>query len=484
MAYRLLHLTDLHFTQSSHWLASPSELNSPLRSDEAKDIARKHFEDLRRALSAHQETQPPFDAIVLGGDFTHRHHRHGFAIAEAFIQLLVNEGEEQGALTKRGRILAVPGNHDVNLGKTYHVFTGQQQAEAKKTPTAVLSIPQSEREREYRDFLAGAEGHLAPANEHLSSVLRITKPLRISEDEEKRGLVLVGLNSCRIERHSAQGWGYVGLDQVDAVLQALLKEPPLEGDALVAIAHHNPLPLWDLDLPVLASDVGDRKISFLTDASSVLEALTSCGFSLLLHGHSHRPKLASLEGYDFRPKAIRKKLVISGQGSFCATPAGWDMHNLAVIQIEPRDVFVFGISAPETTATVDRRWDSPPAGDNQPTSEVWNWKARRVREALDHLSDRSKVAAVQWEIMESWAPLYVRESQGRDAQEWLNALKQLAGDVSNAAGRPIETEVVQKVIDNMLGSEKQAGGFNSKDMSTLYLPQYILLRLESNGLES
>ena len=102
----------------------------------AEDTARRYFDELRRALERRPETRPPFDAIVLGGDFTHQNSPYGFKIARIWTQLLMRSG-----FAPREHILLIPGNHDVNLGKMQP---------ASRTP---LPVPRSVAEEEYRNFL-------------------------------------------------------------------------------------------------------------------------------------------------------------------------------------------------------------------------------------------------------------------------------------------------------------------------------------------
>ena len=331
MAYRLLHVTDQHFSKSHLWSPEAQNLDREFSPELARDIAGQHFEELASALDLSPETKPPFDAVILGGDFTHIHRPQGFAIAKRWIRLLIERG-----FAPRNGILPLPGNHDVNIGA----------AASYETPGAILPLPRSVAEREYREFLDDLGPGILTSNDHLSLVRRVFRK------EEGRGLILVGLNSCRIERVDAQGWGYVGLDQLDDVLEGLIdinsKVRAEEGDILVAFTHHNPLPIWDLGLPEVSKRLDERKLSFLADAPSVLEALTTLGFALLLHGHSHREKLVSLTGYD--AKYPRNPLVVSGQGSFCANLPDCNAHHFAVLEIEPvsisRGLIPYNFSVP------------------------------------------------------------------------------------------------------------------------------------------
>jgi hypothetical protein len=427
----------------------------------ARRIATDHFDDLVSALEQKSRTLPPFDAVILGGDFTHIHRPSGFAIAREWVRLLI----ERHFAPANG-ILLIPGNHDVNLGI----------AASYETKGGVLPLPRGVAEREFRAFLADlGPGVLAP-NEHLSVVRRIYRK------EEGRGLILVGLNSCRIERLDAQGWGYVGIDQLDDVVRGLSggsSDSGIragDGDVLVAFTHHNPLPIWDLGMPEVSRRLDERKFSFLADAPSLLEALTTFGFALLLHGHSHLEKLASLKGYYVDPECWDRSLVVSGQGSFCANLEDCKAHHFAVLEIESAmankglNTFSFQVNR----SGMQRRWSV--------LEKVWcflereGWLASRVQTAQALLLNKVETTRRQWWIMNSWAQLYRPAPEETDSPEWQGVLEKLQRELSALAKREVSMEEMVRLVDALFSTK-----VDPIDISGQYLPQYLLWKLENDG---
>lgn len=272
MPYRILHVADPHFSRC-HF----HHHNDPGR------IGRDHADELKNFFVAER----PFDAAILSGDFTFQCNEDGFTAARAFIDNLAE-------IVNPGGIIVIPGNHDIALQKPVTIRR--------------LSLPteKEEAEKPFRRFLDSVKSHVGVADDFLSTAIRV-------ESAEGPGLVIIGLNSCRVERWDAQGWGYVGADQIWNIGAKLL-ETARDGDIVIAVVHHNPLPIWDLELPSLAFVPAHRKFSFTLDAGSVLRALADLGVGLVLHGHTHIESVKRVEGYGCHERANSPTLVL-GSGS-------------------------------------------------------------------------------------------------------------------------------------------------------------------------
>ncbi len=100
-------------------------------------------------------------------------------------------------------IILIPGNHDVDVSDSL--------------PIGKFSVPveKEHAEARFRAFLDSVRQYVKPPDPFLSVALRV-------ENSGERGLVALGMNSCRVERRDAQGWGYVGLDQVRTLGKTLL----------------------------------------------------------------------------------------------------------------------------------------------------------------------------------------------------------------------------------------------------------------------
>ncbi len=454
-AFRILHITDQHFCNSYLWAPERDLLDTEFTPELAESIARRHFDELRGALQGQQETRPPFDAVVLSGDFTHQNSKYGFEIAARWIRLLV-----EADFAPSHKILLIPGNHDVNLG-----------SEIKNSKTR-LPMPRLAAEKAYREFLKAL-----PLTS--GSPRDLSMAARVSRDGEATGLVLIGLNSCRTERSDARGWGYVGLDQLDSAMGRILDGEAgfvaREGDILIAFIHHNPLPIWDVGLPELSKTMDDRAISFLMDAPSLLSAFNAFGFSILMHGHAHLAKTARLEGYDPRPDRITRSLIVAGQGSFSVKDC--DPHHFALLEIRPVDgAFrdrALNVSNFYAHAGNPRTWsgegpDYWPLNDN-------GWRAAAVREARRLFAGPTVMAADQWNIRESWAPLYERPVKPEDREtspEWRAIVERLAKEVGAMARKNVPVALVEELIDGIF-EQKQ----NASDISGYYLPQFLAWKL-------
>jgi Calcineurin-like phosphoesterase len=451
-SYRLLHVTDQHFSCSHFWTRRSDPEFSPQK---AEDVARKHFQELLKALWQREATRPPFDAVILSGDFTDQHLAHGFDIAKLWVRLLVDKG-----FAPADNILLVPGNHDVDLGKT----VGNSKT--------CLPVPRGVAEGAYREFLERLESPFDKA------ALDLSIAIRISRGDPAPGLILVGLNSCRSERMDSQGWGYVGLDQLNSLMLRMynMKQGfiPRENDILIAFTHHNPLPVWDVGLPELSRPAENRKVSFLMDAASLLEALNAFGFGALLHGHTHRSKTARLEGYDPRPENITRSLIVSGQGSFSANLTDCKRHHFAVaeIRLDGRTLALSHFYAERQTYGAERWWEVFP----EEGSETWSlhdpgWRRKNVVEALRLYANEAGIAHDKWTMMESWASLYHRpqNSKKRSASiVWGAVLEGIAWHVGRILQKDIPVEAVAAVIEDIFKTKHALG-----ETSSLYLNQYI-----------
>ena len=386
----------------------------------AERVANDHFQELVQALSKRKETSPAFDAVILSGDFTDQHVDHGFEIAGLWVRLLIQNG-----FARKDKILLIPGNHDVNLGK----MMGNSKT--------CLPVPRAVAENSYREFLR----RLGPPFDKPAADLSVAT--RLEHGNSTPGLILVGLNSCRTERKDSQGWGYVGLDQLSSIMRRIYDGKaeivPRDDDVMIAFTHHNPLPLWDVGLPEMSKPTGERKVSFLIDAYWLLTALNTFGFAALLHGHAHLPKTACLEGYDPRPDRTKRPFIVSAQGSFSASLDDCEKHHFAVIEIQPHERML-GFShfyAGRVTHGTKRTWEVFPKQE----SEKWTlgdpgWHRKNVPEALQLLEERTVTAADQWQIMESWAPLYDRPDDSQEravSQAWRTVRERLTREVNDIA---------------------------------------------------
>jgi 3',5'-cyclic AMP phosphodiesterase CpdA len=236
--FRLLHLTDVHFGANCHY-----------EGDQAIGVV----EDLWRVFAA-AAVKLPFDAAILSGDFPWGSNPVGFESAIRFVKYLRSTG------ICSHNIFVLPGNHDIQW---LDPDTGK--------PT---SLSRDEAEVRYRSFLQAVAPH-QPLNETLSFVQAFAG----------HGVLLVGLNSARLESADLRGIGYVGYDQIYALLESAIVRHA--GYIVVAAMHHHVFPNYDEDtLTILKNKAGSTSI--LRDAATTLDALREYNVDILLHGHLHR----------------------------------------------------------------------------------------------------------------------------------------------------------------------------------------------------
>lgn len=362
----------------------------------------------------------------------------GFDAAVEFIEQLSRQ------LTYR-TILVVPGNHDID----------------RSTPVAIkelsLPTPQEEAEERFRAFLGRLKRFDGQINEHLSMVTRV-------ERRGRNGLVLVGLNSSRVERSDTRGWGYVGADQTGAVGRALLDakrgDRAKEGDWVVAIMHHNPLPVVDVGLQVLSGTPDRRKFSFVMDAGRTLSFLADLGIGLLLHGHTHVRSNKRVEGYgtvdlwDTKNSYLDSTFIL-GAGSLGdvtklhAVRANDPLHHFQVIELDSDQQLLscLDLTCPSYDRGKPRKWNLKKTG-----GRVYGnfWNPERAEKALALREVQSLEAARHYEIMQSWSVLRAKKLQ---QDTWPSVLAALHDRVCTTAAplqvRPPELDRVTEVVEDI-----------------------------------
>lgn len=266
---RFLHLTDFHFGDSVYCALQPRK--------SSKEIAKLLLEDIQQALEGVSPSisREPIDAILLGGDFAHSGrllHEFGWETAIHFVRGLKR-------ISPQSSLIVIPGNHDVDHG-------------TDPTTSRGLPVPAVIREEPYRRFLL-ALSRTSPSIESSFKDRYLGTTERF--DDGQGGVTLMSLNSCRLERHGAAGWGYIGADQLhwrltSAPSKKSVRRTALDGDLLIALTHHHLVPCFDLEWPVLFRDPSNRKMSFDVDAVSAEKILRAAGCACVLFGHVHEKR--------------------------------------------------------------------------------------------------------------------------------------------------------------------------------------------------
>jgi len=207
--------------------------------------------DLRRLG---EEGVPGIDLIVFSGDIAEKGLRSEYVQARAFIDTLCDH-----AGLDYGRVVLVPGNHDVNWGLAESYFA---ECRGNEVPPRE---PYTPKWRHYQAFVASLHGEAAFTED---------QPYRLHRFEDLR-LVVAALNSTWRESHRGEDhYGWCGVEQLRWFEDRLAAA----GDvARIGVLHHNARRRARADNENLADE---------EDLTEILGR----HLDLLLHGHTHQGK--------------------------------------------------------------------------------------------------------------------------------------------------------------------------------------------------
>ena len=431
MSYWVLHIADPHFSRSHFNDSDPAA------------IGRRHAMEVKDQLREHDLSRDPFHALVLSGDYTFAYDPKGFVAAAKFVAVLSDLVQPQA-------IVLIPGNHDVDISNCL--------------PIGKFSVPveKEQAEKKFREFLEAVQKYVKTPNLFLSMSLRV-------ENKGQPGLVLLGMNSCRVERWDAQGWGYVGLDQVRELGSQLVSPrvggaPAKEGDVVIGITHHNLLPVWDLPLVEMMVLPGQRKLSFTVDSASVLHALNDLGVAALLHGHTHVISPKHVVGYG---KEDEGSTMVFGAGSLGLWHPSCKSHHIQVLQIDPESIRVHDLTCEAHQRNKERTWIAAIPRD---VKIFRRWNRLRGQRALLAMAKAAGDANLAWESMDSWSRLRAYS----DATRWPGVLAQIHQDVRELPrGADATLARIQELIRILLFDAPP----DEESISGLTLQEYLLQRL-------
>ena len=453
MEFHILHIADPHFSRCHY--------DDPDPVATAKNCA----DDLRRQIDAYRTQEAlqnrlwkgKFDAIVVSGDFTFRCKENGFRAAKAFIEIIAEWAKPLG-------LVLIPGNHDIDLGEP--------------APFGGVRLPnrKADAEKSYRAFLSSLPptiiGSNALSSSRLSTVRRIGRAGR-------PGLVILALNSCRVERSDAQGWGYVGADQIREIADELVRGPVKveKGDLVMAVLHHHPLPLWDVCREILSRTPDQRKLSFLMDAATTLNALFNLGVGLIVHGHTHITSLKSVEGYGVDPVAGRQVLILgAGSLGFLTEPDDPASHfQIICLRSDGQSGFAADVNlrdftaSPSSPGSVPRDWKMSP--------DIWRPLMRVYdpgagAKGLSAIERTAQIADHYESVAESWAQL-----RYRGAPDWPVVLADIVKTVKTMATYTVTVTVTEADVARVI-KELETKELDPDDAFSWTLEQYLLRCLE------
>jgi Icc-related predicted phosphoesterase len=261
----ILHLSDLHLGHEQPWERGTDDKAGMVPRDENSRLTV-----MRTALAAvgdHLAAEDfALDAIVIGGDITTGHDESGF---ERFTALL----GDLNLVDDPGRILAVPGNHDVDRA----------------------SDPGTE--EKYAQFLActRSAGLLTPYCDGVDSI----------EDSDAKPIL--DLSDCLITAINSANWCGVPIRAGDEIehrydaarvsesqldyLTDQLRDHETEAKVRLAVLHHQLLPVTE--------DEETKPFESFTNLARLRSWISHHQFHAVLHGHKHRSVITWDHVYDF-----------------------------------------------------------------------------------------------------------------------------------------------------------------------------------------
>jgi 3',5'-cyclic AMP phosphodiesterase CpdA len=216
-----------------------------------------HNTNLRLLRAARAVAEEKVDAVIVTGDCTDD--GQGWELVEAAF----------APWRERGRLFAIPGNHDLYL------FPVASSARPKPTHAS---------KREAWHSFAGRLGlELAPCGAWCRVV-------------EEANAIIVGLDSCaRRQRAFFRHNGAIGPEQLGWLRELAAKAAWKDAQHRIVLFHHHVVPL-----PVAVGKRAPTEIGMrLDDGRTFAETLGEIGATLVMHGHRHVSEMRRPAGYDF-----------------------------------------------------------------------------------------------------------------------------------------------------------------------------------------
>ena len=284
----ILHISDLHFDANSD--ASVHRFDSD---PSERSLAEHIVADIQSGNWSFNTSQLD---LVVSGDLVWRGLDSEFQRAERCLR------EITSALgIPKERVYVVPGNHDVNW--------------------SVAEADPSRRFENYLRFLARFYGETLIRERYPNVGLSLTDEPPAPGDivsiirNDTEGLLVACLNSCVYEM-PAHHYGYVGEKQLKHLRDSIVAHNPTDHLVKIAVVHHHLHPFPEYLTPPASGGEVWADVSTIRDGGIVEQFLEKLGFSLILHGHKHRPQTRDTLLRDVgMQKASSRPLIVCGAGS-------------------------------------------------------------------------------------------------------------------------------------------------------------------------
>jgi 3',5'-cyclic AMP phosphodiesterase CpdA/cellulose biosynthesis protein BcsQ len=207
-----------------------------------------------------------------------------------------DKGDEYGAVTRfledlcrhlgidKRHVVLVPGNHDVNWYKA-ECIEAQLMLECVRNRRREPFDPHSDvrylqRFCKYAQFFD--DFYIGSDTVYTCDISYVMGFNIIYDFKDRWGIFFLALNSCETEDHHKENhYGYISQPVLVSALKKMEGMIP-QTCVKVAVFHHN----------ALAEEREDRLRNF---RSEILPPLSQAGFSLVLHGHTHKPNVGNAD---------------------------------------------------------------------------------------------------------------------------------------------------------------------------------------------
>ncbi|ASW53139.1 metallophosphoesterase [Plantactinospora sp. KBS50] len=288
----IFHISDIHFgsiTRDGEVIDTHGFYDGENSNRLSVELTNEFQAALRRS-----DCMPENALLVVSGDSTYTGRRVEFEKLHDFLtELCGNLG------LHRSQVAIVPGNHDIDWLQT-------RSDRANRFDNYLSFAHRFYGEELFRELFP-----LISWDMRTNSVR--PRPNDIVYRRTDGTLTIVGLNSCIFE-DDQNHYGYIGKRQLDKVARLLENEP--SSNVRVAVMHHHLHPFPEPLEPRRGDEIV-LDVSTVRDAGVVEQRLERLGFSLLLHGHKHKPQLRETLVRDPQMDTTTppRLMIVSGCGS-------------------------------------------------------------------------------------------------------------------------------------------------------------------------
>jgi 3',5'-cyclic AMP phosphodiesterase CpdA len=310
----LLVLSDLHFGVLHHYHQSGSN----------KDGAMRLHEAVKSALQSAGINR--VDGLLLLGDYLSKHEEEHSDLSKAIdgITHLFKETLQTDQQPLIGRVIAIPGNHDVNWTNNHDLrfvwFNTLIQRLGLDMDSAVFPVIKT-----------------WPVSSSNAAVGRKAAVKEDKQDSDAHDVLVVGVNACIFEQKHTAGMGLIGERQLSEIRSKLGEDKYRNAKHKIALVHHQLIPVDQAELEfheTLGPPNVSKLPSVIMDAHKLLDILHDYGFKAVLHGHRH---IHAINGHvSGRKSTGAHELAVVSVGS-CGSKGNFYRH-FCVIEIEGESI--------------------------------------------------------------------------------------------------------------------------------------------------